>query len=83
MVDPISGKRSGSRGASDKGNKEYPNNDNIKRRSIVNKFVNNSILYQDQQTKIDSRNIYKNNNSYKNNKNWNSASLNLKKYVKK
>ena len=34
-----------------------------------------------QKVKIDSRNIYK--NSYKNNKNWNSASLNLSKFVKK
>jgi len=81
IVGSVPGKRTGSRGASEKSNKEFPTNDTIKRRSIVNKFVNNTILYQEQQSKIDSRNIYK--NSYKNNPNWNSASLNLKKYVKK
>jgi len=75
------GKRTGSRGPSEKTSKDTSTKDTLKRRNIVNKFVNNNNLLSEQQVKIDSRNIYK--NSYKNNKNWNSASLNLKKFVKK
>ena len=81
MFDHSSNKRTGSRGPSGKNSKDIPSNEVIKRRNIVNKFVNNSHILVDQPTKIDSRNIYK--NSYKHNKNWNSASLNLKKFVKK
>lgn len=79
--DNLSNKRSVSRGVSDKANKEAQNNDVYKRRNIVNKFVNNSHMLVDQSNKIDSRNIYT--NSHKQKKNWNSTSLNLKKFVKK
>lgn len=81
LFDQTTGKRSESRGTSEKANKEHSSKDTFKRRNIVNKFVNNGHMLSEQQPKIDSRNIYK--NSYKDNKNLNSASLNLKKYVKK
>ena len=83
LFDNGSNKRSGSRGISDKATKETTSSEIFKRRTIVNKFVNNSHLLVDHSTKIDSRNIYTNSQSHKHKKNWNSASLNMKKFVKK
>jgi hypothetical protein len=80
--DGVSGKRTASRGVSEKSNKEVPNADVFKRRHIVNKFVNNSHILMAQPPKFDSRNIYASHNK-NNKKNWNSASVNLKKFVKK
>jgi hypothetical protein len=79
--DGFTGKRTVSRGCSEKGTKEVVNPDTIKRRNIVDKFLNNSHMLAEQSAKIDSRNIYANNQKQK--KNWNSASLNMKKFIKK
>jgi hypothetical protein len=77
-----SGKRAVSRGVSEKSTKKTSTAEQFKRRNIVNKFMNNSHMLAEQNAKIDSRNIYAHNVNQKK-KNWNSASLNLKKYVKK
>jgi len=70
-----------SRGISEKTRKDANDPDVLKRRNIVNKFVNNSHILMGKATKIDSRNIYANDNNK--NKDWDSGSLNLKQYVKK
>jgi hypothetical protein len=69
--DETSRKKVGSRGVSEKGSKDSKGQDGYKRRNFVNNKTNG----------IDSRNVYANDNNKK--KDWNSASLNLKQYVRK
>lgn len=69
--DDVNRKKIGSRGVSEKNHKESKNQDHFKRRNFINSKNNG----------IDSRNVYANDNNKK--KDWNSASLNLKQYVRK
>lgn len=73
QFDGITGKRTASRGVSEKSTKEATNSDVLKRRNIVNKFINNAHMLAEEANKIDSRNVCFNN----------SASLNMKKFIKK
>lgn len=76
----LAGKRTASRGASEK-NTKVVDPDQFQRRTVVNKFLNNSHMLVDPAAKIDSRNIFT--HAQKQKKNWNSASVNLKKFIKK
>ena len=80
--DSVNSKKTASRGVSEKNMKDTADPDVLKRRTIVDKFVNNAHMLMDNTAKIDSRNIYGSNNQ-KHKKNWNSASLNTKQFLKK
>lgn len=61
--DKTNAKKPASRGTSEKNTKDIITNDEIQKRSIVNKFINNAQELIDKSVKIDSRNIYANNNN--------------------
>ena len=63
--DKSNNRKPGSRGSSEKNAKDIITSDEIHKRSIVNKFINNAQELMDKSIKMDSRNIYANNNNQK------------------
>lgn len=61
--DKTNTRKPASRGSSEKNAKDIITSDEIQKRSIVNKFINNAQELIDKTAKIDSRNIYASNNN--------------------